>query len=55
MALIRDWAAMWVSWTFYSPRATCPPWGHRVMVPTSVTDVFDELHEVSSWLGLWDG
>ena len=33
---------------FIPLRATCPPRGHRVMVPTGVTNVFDELHEVSS-------
>src|SRR5664279_3820206 len=38
---------------FIPPRATCPPWGHRVMAPTGVTNVFDELHEVSSRNGAY--
>ena len=53
MALVRDWAAMCVSRRFIPTRATCPPWGHRVVVPTGVTDVFDELHEVSSRNGAY--
>src|SRR5664279_762092 len=53
MALIRDWAAMWVSWKFYSTSSNFPPWGHHVMVPTGVTNVFDELHEVSSRNGAY--
>ena len=38
---------------FIPPLATFPPWGHRVMVPTGVNNVFDELHEVSSRNGAY--
>ena len=53
MALIRDGAAMWFPGHFIPRRATGPPRGHRVMVPTGVTNVFDELHEVLSRNGAY--
>jgi hypothetical protein len=49
MALLRDWAATSVSFTFYSA------WSHHLMVPTSATNMFDELPEVSWRIGLREG
>ena len=42
-----------ISGHFIPHRATCPPWGHRVVVPTGVTNVDDEFHEVSSRNGAY--
>ena len=53
MALIQDWAAMCVFWTFYSTSSNLPAMGNRVAVPTGVTNVFHELHEVSLWNGAY--
>ena len=53
MALIRDWAAMCVFWMFYSTSGNLPAMGYRAVVPTGVTNVFDELHEVLSRNGAY--
>ena len=53
MALIRDWAAMWVSWTFYPTSSNLPAMGSSRSGASGVTNVFDELHEVSSRNGAY--